>query len=59
MKYDFEKSVWSDDYSKSYDELKKIESVRKTKLASVICSNKVGTPGQRKRLRFIKKLEKN
>ena len=58
-KFDFKKKKWSANYSKTYDELKGIEEIGKTKLASVICSNKVTTPGHRKRLRFIKRLKKS
>jgi len=57
-KYDFDKGKWAEDYSKTYDELKDIDFIEKPKLASVICSDKAGTPGQRKRLRFLKKLKK-
>ena len=59
MRYDPKKGEWLDGYSKDFNELKEIESVEKTKLASVICSDKAGTSGQRKRLRFLKGLKKN
>lgn len=43
--------------SKSYDELKKMDELPKTKLMSVVCSNKTFTSGHKKRLEFIYKLK--
>lgn len=43
-------------FSKNYDELKKIKTFKKSKLASVVVSNKTFYPGHIKRLKFVKKL---
>jgi len=42
--------------TKDYDELKNLGSIPKTKLLSVISSNKISTPGHRLRLAFAEKL---
>ena len=44
---------------KSYDELSKSNEVPKTKLISLIVSNKSGTPGHKKRLEFCLKLKEH
>ena len=44
--------------NKTYNELKRIIDVPKTKLLSIIVSNKVTTKGHRKRLEFCLKLKK-
>ncbi len=44
-------------FSKDYDELKSINSYNKTKLISVISSNKAFTDGHRKRLEFVSTLK--
>ncbi|MCK4517422.1 hypothetical protein KAT92_01490 [Candidatus Babeliales bacterium] len=46
-------------FTKSYTELTKNEKPTKTKLISVICSNKTHTRGHRKRLDFVKKLQEH
>ena len=43
-------------FGKSYSELVKIKKINKTKLLSVICSNKTFTRGHKNRLNFVKKL---
>ena len=48
-----------DKFNKSYDELKEIDSTQKTKLISVISSNKNKTKGHKERLNFIKILKKH
>lgn len=55
--YDKDKKRF-DRFDKSYDELKQIKDIQKTRLVSVICSSKDGTPGHRQRIRFVKKLKK-
>ncbi|MFA6554501.1 MAG: glycosyltransferase family 10 [Candidatus Paceibacterota bacterium] len=44
-------------FTKSYDELKRLTDISKTKLISVISSSKTTTRGHRKRLKFIKILK--
>jgi len=46
-------------FSKDYDELKSINFYNKTKLISVISSNKVFTEGHRRRLDFVKALKEH
>lgn len=45
------------EFSKDYDELKKMTSISKTKLLSVISSSKMMSAGHRKRLDFSKRLK--
>lgn len=47
------------EYSKTYDELKSIKNINKTKNISVIVSNKKFTKGHKKRLSFINKLKES
>lgn len=49
----------STQFTKSYSELSQIIKYPKTKLVSVICSNKKPTRGHKKRLEFVKKLQKH
>jgi hypothetical protein len=49
---------WDSHHSKSYDALKAIKTVPKTKTMSVITSDKVAVKGHRKRLEFVQRLEK-
>jgi hypothetical protein len=44
-------------FTKSYDELTKIKNYNKTKLISIICSNKVITKSHKQRLIFVDKLK--
>jgi len=44
-------------FTKSYGELTKIQDYPKTKLISVICSDKTFTKGHKQRLNFVKKLQ--
>lgn len=55
----FNKNLENGEYSKTYDELKKINSVEKNKTLSIIVSNKNFTKGHRKRLDFLKKLKES
>lgn len=48
-----------DRFDKSYDELKKHNIEQKTKLISIISSNKNKTLGHKQRLKFIKKIKKH
>jgi hypothetical protein len=48
-----EKSI---SFSKCYDELKSLPPIAKTKLVSVIASNKTSTPGHRARAAFVQRL---
>lgn len=57
-RFDRASREWSPLYSKSYDELKSMSQPKKTKLASVITSDKVITREHQRRLRFVKTLEK-
>ncbi len=45
------------DWTKSYDELKAMDTPRKTRDLSVICSTKTNTRGHRKRNRFVEALQ--
>ena len=49
---------WDQHNSRSYDVLKSIKTVNKTKKMSVVTSDKVAIRGHRKRLDFVQKLEK-
>ncbi|MCC7160290.1 hypothetical protein IT399_00975 [Candidatus Nomurabacteria bacterium] len=53
----FNKKTDDEKYSKTYDELKKINSIKKNKLISIIVSNKNFTKGHRERLAFLRKLK--
>jgi hypothetical protein len=44
--------------TKDYDELKTIKSFKKTKLISVICSQKAFTAGHKRRLSFVKQVSR-
>lgn len=46
-------------FSRDYDELKQIDVFDKTKLISAITSNKTSSEGHRKRIEFLKKIERN
>jgi hypothetical protein len=46
-------------WSKDYDELKSIDSVKKTRLLSVISSDKAFTPGHRARREFVARLKEH
>ena len=43
-------------FTKDYDELKNVRHFRKHKLISVVCSDKTRTPGQKRRLDFVRKM---
>ena len=47
---------WDPVYSKDYDELSQQSAVPKTKLLSVLASNKAFTPGHKRRLAFVEAL---
>lgn len=47
----------SKEYSKTYDELKSITNINKTKTISLIASNKTFTTGHKKRYVFLKKIQ--
>lgn len=57
LKYDAKAQRFADEYSKTYDELYQMEKVKKTKLISVICSDKTMTEGHQKRIRFVNALK--
>lgn len=48
----------NDNISKDYDELMALKEIKKTKLISIITSNKMGTAGHRLRYHFALKLKK-
>jgi len=48
-----------DSFEQSYDDLTKNPSPEKTKLISVICSNKAFTKGHRERIKFVEILKKH
>ena len=50
---------WLTEFTKSYDELKELQLPKKTKLLSVISSNKTMTKGHQKRLEFVNKLKEH
>lgn len=54
-----ETKSWKEEFDKDYDELIKMESVAKSKLISVISSNKFLTKGHIQRIRFAKKLKEH
>ena len=43
--------------AKNYDDFKQDTDIKKTKLISVVCSDKCSKPGHRKRFEFVKKLK--
>ncbi len=49
---------WESVTDKNYDELKEIHKVEKTRLLSVICSDKAFTSGHAQRLEFVQKLKR-
>lgn len=53
----FNKKTDDEKYSKTYDELKEINYLKKDKLISIIVSNKNFTKGHRERLTFLKNLK--
>jgi hypothetical protein len=53
-----ETKSWKEDFTKNYDELIQTDIFNKDRLASVILSRKTGTPGHRKRVKFLKYLKK-
>jgi len=57
--YKFINKVDDGKYSKTYDELKSIRDLEKSKLISVVVSNKKFTKGHRERLAFIEKLKES
>lgn len=46
-----------DAYSKGYNELKQIDRIPKTKMISIVSSNKTRTPGHQQRMKFISLLK--
>jgi hypothetical protein len=48
---------WDSHHACSYDVLKSTNSVKKTKVMSVVTSDKITTKGHRKRLDFVRRLE--
>ncbi|MGI4789432.1 MAG: glycosyltransferase family 10 domain-containing protein [Janthinobacterium lividum] len=56
-RYIREKGQWEPTYNKDYDELSGMAAVPKTKLLSVISSNKRITPGHEQRLAFVEALK--
>jgi len=58
MRWDSQRKGWRQEYSKDYDELKAMRDVRKDRLVSVITSDKTITKGHRKRLEFVRRLER-
>jgi hypothetical protein len=48
---------WAETHSKDYDELASIKEYKKTKLLSIVASNKAITKGHRERLLFIQSLK--
>lgn len=48
---------WDKDYTKDYEELSALPAVPKTKLLSVLSSNKTITPGHERRLAFVEALK--
>lgn len=55
-RFDATRGKWENEYSKDYDELASIGPPLKTKLLSVICSNKTMTETHLQRLRFLDRL---
>ncbi|MFH0846040.1 MAG: glycosyltransferase family 10 [Patescibacteria group bacterium] len=56
--YNKEINTWGN-FSKNYDNLKSSQEIKKSRLISVISSNKNSTKGHRQRLKFINKLKKH
>jgi len=52
-KYQKSTHSWAAEYSKDYDELSAIDKFKKTKLISIVASNKSLTDGHKARLKFI------
>lgn len=52
-------SGWEPSYSKDYDELSALPTVPKTKLLSVLTSDKAGTLGHQRRLAFVDALRRH
>lgn len=48
-----------DEFGKNYDELKNMPVIKKSKIISVITSNKVMTDGHKKRVEFVSKLKEH
>jgi len=56
--YDEKTNTWNN-FSKNYDNLKDLESVKKEKIISLISSNKNSTKEHRQRLKFVNELKKH
>lgn len=56
-RYVSETGQWDRSYSKDYDELSAMTAVPKTKLLSVLSSDKAFTPGHKRRLAFVEALQ--
>ena len=57
--YHKDTGTWAKEYTKDYDELSALPLVPKTKLISVISSDKAFTPGHRQRLEFVQRLQQH
>jgi hypothetical protein len=57
MRYIAKERRWDTHHYRSYDALKSISPIRKTKAMSVVTSDKVAIKGHRKRLEFVRRLE--
>jgi hypothetical protein len=57
ISFDSKNKVWQKDTAMNYDDLFKVKP-KKEKLISVISSNKAGTVGHKKRLKFVSELKK-
>lgn len=58
-KFQKETKSWKEKFEKDYDELSSIKSVEKTKLMSIIFSDKTFTKGHIKRIEFVQKLKEH
>ncbi len=58
-RYHKDKGQWDATYTKDYDELSALTPITKTKLLSVISSDKAFTPGHRQRLEFVRRLQQH
>ena len=58
-RYVKETGRWAEDYTKDYDELAAPPEIPKTKLLSVISSDKAQTAGHRRRLDFVRRLQEH
>ncbi len=56
-KFQKETKSWKEKFEKDYDELSSIKSANKTKLISIVFSDKNFTKGHIKRIEFVKKLK--